>query len=334
MCEVSQTHRRFLLKSLLSFIAAAAIAPALVAGPVFAQDYPEKPINWIVPSSAGSQFDVLSRLITPKMSEALGQPIVIQNITGAGATIGAQVASEAAPDGYTLLLINANHPAGEALYPDLKYDLIESFDPVVRFTESYHVIVVQKDLEVASLADLLKLAKDKPGELNIAHAGVGSVTFMCAEIFKAEAGVDMVSIPYGGGGPAIAAVVSGETEVYGAPYATAKPFIDSGEVKALAMTSKERAQFAPDIPAVAETIPGFEFASFYGLVAPKGTPADVREKVRAALNTAVADESVSSKLGELGFEIIDEGPEEFTAFLKQEIEKTAAIVEKTGIGPQ
>ncbi len=178
------------------------------------------------------------------------------------------------------------------------------------------------------------MAKDKPGELNIAHAGTGSVTFMCAEIFKAEAGVDMVSIPYDGGGPAIASIVAGETQVYGAPYATAKPFIDSGEVKALAMTSKERPQFAPDIPTVAETIPGFEFTSFYGLVTPKGTPEDVRAKIRAALNTALADETVSSKLNELGFDLIDEGPEEFTAFLKREIEKTAAVVKRSGIGPQ
>jgi tripartite-type tricarboxylate transporter receptor subunit TctC len=318
----------------LAIAAAIGFAPVAISNAGMAQDYPSQDILWIAPSSAGSGFDVVSRIVAPKMSEILGQPIVIENITGAGATVGAAKAAEADPDGYTILLISINHAAAEALYKSLSYHLLTDFDPVVRFTTSYHVIVVKKDLEVATLADLVAKAKASPNELNIASAGVGSATFMCGELFKSAAGIEMTHIPYEGGGPAMASIVAGETDVYASPYDTAKPFIESGEIKALAVTAKERLPSAPDLPAAAETVPGFEFVSYYGLVVPKGTPPDIQEKIRAATIEAVADPKVAKQLTDLGFVLVDQGPAEFTAFLEEQIAAAKAAVEKAGIEPK
>ena len=321
------------VQGLLSAVALC-VASAAISGAAVAHTYPDRPITWVVPSSAGSGFDVISRIITPKLSEVLGQTVVVQNIAGAGATVGATTVAEAKPDGYNILLVNANHTAAEALYKDLKYNLIESFDPIVRFTNSYHVLVVRKDLEAQNLAELIEMAKKDPGGLDYASAGVGSVTFMCTEIFKVAAGIELTHIPYAGGGPAMASLVAGETDFYGAPYSTAKPFIQEGTVRALAMTSPERVSFEPDMPAASETVPGYQFMSWYGLVVPKGTPEDIRGKIRAALAEALADPAVKKPLADLGFEPIDEGPEEFAAFLKNEVDVTKKIVEDAGIQPQ
>jgi tripartite-type tricarboxylate transporter receptor subunit TctC len=292
----------------LAMAAALGLAPLTVSNAAIAQDYPSQDILFITPSSAGSGFDVVARLITPKMSEILGKPVIVENIAGAGATVGAAKAAEADADGHTILLISFNHAAAEALYKSLSYHLLEDFDPVIRFTSSYHVVVVKKDLEVATLADLIAKAKASPGELNYASAGVGSVTFMTGELFKSAAEIDMTHIPYEGGGPAMASVVAGETDVYVAPIDTAKPFIESGEVKALAVTSKEPLAALPDVPPAAETMNGFEFVNFYGLAVPKGTPPEVIEKIRAATTEAVADPKVGKQLSDLGFVLVEPGP--------------------------
>jgi tripartite-type tricarboxylate transporter receptor subunit TctC len=318
----------------LAIAAAMALAPLSVQGAAVAQDYPSEDIVFITPSSAGSGFDVVARLVTPKMSEILGESVIVENITGAGATVGAAKAAEADPDGHTILLISFNHAAAEALYKSLSYHLLENFDPVIRFTSSYHVVVVKKDLEVATLADLIAKAKASPGELNYASAGVGSVTFMTGELFKSAAGIDMTHIPYEGGGPAMASVVAGETDVYVAPLDTAKPFIESGEVKALAVTAKERLPALPDVPPAAETISDFEFVNFYGLAVPKGTPPEVIEKIRAATAEAVADPKVGKQLSDLGFVVVDQGPADFTSFLEAQIAAAKDAVEKAGIEPK
>jgi tripartite-type tricarboxylate transporter receptor subunit TctC len=321
-------------KALLAAAIAASVTVAAPQGALAQADYPSKPINWLVPSSAGSAFDVISRIITPKLSEILGQPVVIENVAGAGGTVGAAKAAQAQPDGYNVLNINNNHLAAESLYKNLSYDLIDSFDPVIRFVVSYHALVVRKDLEVQSVADLVAIAKAKPGELNIASAGIGSATFLCGELFKARAGTDIQHIPYEGGGPAMASIVAGETDVYCAPVATAKPFIDSGEVKALAVTSTKSLSLLPDLPPAAETVPDFEFTAWYGLTAPKGTPIEMRDKLRAGIVEAMADPANKAKFADLAVEPLDEGPEEFEAFLKKEVATTAELIEAAGIKPQ
>ena len=319
----------------LSILAlASGLAVTGLVGTGVAQEYPDRPITWIVPSSPGSAFDVISRIFTPKLSEVLGQSVVIQNITGAGGTIGAATAAEAKPDGYTVLFVNANHTAGEALYKNLTYDLLESFDPIVRLTNSYFVFVVNPSIEEQTLDEVVARAKEHPGEINYASAGVGSVTFMCGELFKSVADIDMTHIPYEGGGPAVASVVSGETDFYCAPYSTGKPFIEDGKVRALAVSSGERLSFLPDLPSASEAVPDFAFISWHGLVAPKGTPPEIREKIRTALIETFDDPKVKEQLAAIGEEIVNEGPEEFAAFLKNEVATMKKIVEDAGIAPQ
>jgi tripartite-type tricarboxylate transporter receptor subunit TctC len=327
---------RHVFRDRRSIFAAATIALAPVLAPMAAsaQDYPTKPITWIAPSSPGGGFDVISRILAPKLSELLGQSVVVQNIEGAGATIGAAVAAEAAPDGYTILLANANHTVGMSLYKDLKYDVVESFDPIVRFAEIFQVFIANPNLEAKTLADLVALAKEKPGELNAAHAGVGSPTHICLEQLKMQAGIDFTEIPYAGGGQALTSVVSGETDFECALYSASKSFIEAGQVKALAMTSKERIASAPDVPTAAETIPGFVFLGWFGALVPKGTPEPIRAKIGEAIKAAVADPAIKQKMIDLGLNPIDEGPEAFAAYIKKEVEDSKLLVEKAGIQPQ
>ena len=299
-----------------------------------AQDYPTKPITWIAPSSPGGGFDVISRILAPKLSEILGQSVVVQNIEGAGATIGAAVAAEAAPDGYTILLTNANHTVGMSLYKELKYDIVESFDPIIRFAESYQIFIANPKLEAKTIGDFIALAKEKPGELNVAHAGIGSPTHICLELLKMKTGIDFTEIPYAGGGQALASVVSGETDMECAVYSAAKSFIEGDQVRALAMTSKERTSFAPDIPTVAETVPDFVYLGWFGALVPKGTPEPVRAKIGDAIKTALADPAIKQKIIDLGMGPIDEGPDVFAAYLKKEVEDSRVLVEKAGIQPK
>jgi tripartite-type tricarboxylate transporter receptor subunit TctC len=221
------------VRKLKSFAVAALAGCASIASSatVIAQDYPSQPLVWIAPSSPGSGFDVVARIIAPKLSEVLGQSVIVENITGAGGTIGAARAAEADPDGYTVLMVNINHTSAEALRNDLPYNLLESFEPVIRFAASYYVYVVHPDVEATTLEEFIALAKERPDDFNVANAGIGSATFMSGEYFKSKAGLDIQHIPYEGGGPALASIVAGETQFYGAPLATAKPFIDDGGVR-------------------------------------------------------------------------------------------------------
>ena len=321
------------MRRIRNYVAAALAGTAMVAAShvAMAQDWPDRPIELIVPSSAGSGFDVVARAISDKLGSVLGQPIVIENIAGAGGTIGATKASEAKPDGYTVLLININHTVGEAIYQSKSYDLLTDFIPVVRFAKSVHAFVVNPNSKAQTLGDIIAMAKENPGGINYATAGVGSSTFMILELFKSEAGVEMTHIPYEGGGPALASVVAGETEFYGAPYSTSKPFIESGEVRALAASSKERLADMPDLPSASETIEGFDFVSWYGLVLPKGTPLEIRDKLYAAAEETLSDPVIKQRLVDIGFVDLIEGPDDFTAFLKDNVALMKELVDKAGI---
>jgi tripartite-type tricarboxylate transporter receptor subunit TctC len=310
------------------------LAPLALAGAAAAQDYPSQAITWIVPSSPGSGFDVIARIITPKLSEVLGQPIVIENLAGAGGTIGAARAADAKPDGYTILQVNINHTTAESLYKKLSYNLLTSFDPVDRFTTSSFVFLSSTKFGAKTLPEVISKAKANPGTINFGSGGVGSSTFIATELLMTTAGIDMTHIPYEGGGPSLAAEVAGETDFLASPYSTAKPFIESGQVNVLAISTKERAPYLPDVPTVAETLPGFEFTSWYGLVVPAGTPVGIREKIRSGMAEALQDSNVKARLAELGYDPLDEGPDEFGAFLKKDVATMKEIITKAGIEPQ
>lgn len=297
----------------------------------WAQAYPSKPIRYIVSSSPGSAVDTIGRIVAGGLTEALSQQVVVDNRAGAGGNIGAAMAAKAFPDGYTLFQVNNNHAAAVTLYRNLEYDLMRDFAPVTQFASSPYVIVVHPSLPVKSVSDLIKLARAKPGAINYASAGVGSGTFMAAELFRSKAGLNMLHVPYVGGGPALTAVISGETSVYVAPLSTALPHIRQGRLRPLGVTTGKRLALLPDYSTVAETVPGYEFNAWVGLLVPAKTPQETIAIIRSAVVSALNKPDVGKRLSDLGYVVIADRPEELAAHIKSEIEKMAKLIRQIGL---
>src|SRR5258708_31793876 len=279
----------------------ATCAALLLPHAAHAQAYPDRAISYIVPSSPGSSPDIVGRIMADALAKILGQPVVVLTRPGAGGTIAAAAAAKAAPDGHTILQANTNHSFSQTFYKNLGYNLAQDFSPVGRFASAFYIVVAHPKLGVTTLRELIEKARSAPGKLNYASGGVGAATFIVIEVLKAQAGIDLVHIPYAGGGPALASILSGVTEVYGSPYATAKPFVDDGKLVGLAVTSAERISYIPDTPTVAETLPGYEVTTWYGLMLPAGTPQAVPDKIQAATMQAVGMAATRQHLEELAY---------------------------------
>ena len=290
-----------------------------------AQDYPSKPIRYIVTSSPGSGLDIYGRIIAGGLTEVLGQQVFVENRAGAGGNIAAAIAAKAPADGYTLLQINNNHTINVTLYRNLTYDVIRDFSPIAKVFQSPYIIAVHPSLPVKSISELIKLAKSRPGELTYSSAGAGSGTFMATALFKSQTGVDMLHIPYVGGGPALRAVLSGGVPVYSAPLSSAITHIPQ-RLRALAVTSGKRHSLLPGVPTVAESVPGYEFDAWAGLMVPVNTPKEVIARVRSTVVSALNSPEVSKRLRDLGNDFVGDQPGELAAFLKQDIEKMAKLI--------
>jgi len=299
-----------------------------------AQSYPDRTITYVVPSSPGSSPDIVGRVMAEALAKILGQPVVVLNRPGAGGTIAAAAAAKSSPDGYTILQANTNHSFSQTLYKNLGYNLEQDFAPIGRFASAFYIVLAHPKLGVKTLKQLIDKAKAEPGKLNYASGGVGAATFIVTEVLKAQAGIDMVHIPYNGGGPALASILSGVTEVYGSPYATAKPFVDEGKLVGLAVTSTERIAYLPDMPTVAETLPNYEVTTWYGAMLPVDTPKPVRDKLQAAVAQAVATPETKRRLEEMGYVIMTDTPQEFAKFLHEDIEKMAALIKQYNLKPE
>jgi tripartite-type tricarboxylate transporter receptor subunit TctC len=311
----------------------AALAALLLPRDGHAQAYPDRTINYIVPSSPGSSPDIVGRIMAEALAKILGQPVVVLNRPGAGGTIAAAAAAKAAPDGYTVLQANTNRSFSQTFYKNLGYHLEHDFSPLGRFASAFYIVLAHPKLGVRTLGELIAKAKAAPGKLNYASGGIGAATFIVAEVLKAQAGIDIVHIPYNGGGPALAAILSGVTDVYGSPYATAKPFVDEGKLVGLAVTSAERIPFIPEVPTVAETLPGYEVTTWYGLVLPVGTPKAVRDKLQSAATQAVGMAETRKRLEELGYVTMQDTPEAFARFLHEDIEQMARLIKQYNLKP-
>jgi len=310
------------------------LIPAVRAAEVQAQQYPVKPIRYIVPSSAGSAVDTIGRVVAAGLSDVLGQQVVVEDRPGAGGNIGAAIAAKAIADGYTVLQVNNNHTTNVTLYKNLTYDLLRDFAPVTQLASSPYVMVVHPSLPVKSISELIKLAKAQPGLVQYASAGVGSGTFMVTELFKSQANLNMLHVPYNGGGPALTSVVSGETVLYGAPLATALPFLKQGKLRPLGVSSLKRLAAFPDYPAIAETLPGYEFTAWAGLVVPTGAPKQIIDALHAAAVTALHKPDVSKRLSDLGYVAVGDQPHELTTAMKTEIEKMAKLIRQNNLTAQ
>ena len=297
-----------------------------------AQTYPRSPIKIVVPFPPGGGTDLLARLLGQKLNESWGQPVVTDNRAGANGTIGAAIVSKSPPDGYTLLLVPSGFAVNPSMYPKLPYNTDKDFAPITQLAASPLLVLVHPSLPVASIKDLIALAKARPGQINYASSGIGSPPHLATEHFKSMAGVNMVHIPYKGGGPAIVDLLAGHVSVYFNAILQALPYAKSGKLRALAVTSPQRFAAAPDVPTIAEAaLPGYEMTNWYGLLAPGATPKDVVTKINAEVTKILNFADVKERLLADGAMVIGSTPEQFAAFLRQETAKFAKVVKASGM---
>jgi tripartite-type tricarboxylate transporter receptor subunit TctC len=299
------------------------------------QAYPAKPIRLILPFPPGGSTDIVARLIGQKLTESWGQPVLIENRPGAGGNIAAETAARAAPDGYTLFQVNVANAIGATLYPKLSYDLITSFAPVIQLATTPYVLLAHPTVPAKNTAELIALAKARPGQLNYASAGGGSATHLSGELLKSMAGVNIVHVPYKGTGPAVTALLSGEVDLYFATVPAALPLVEAKKLRALGVTSARRSPLMRDVPAIAEAgLKGYETSTWHGILAPAATPADIVAKLNAEIARTLAHPAVRERLVGQGLDPVGGTPEQFGAYLKSEISKWAVVVKASGARPE
>jgi tripartite-type tricarboxylate transporter receptor subunit TctC len=315
---------------------ATVLAAGLAAGSATAQTYPTKPVRILVGFAPGGPADVMARLLAPHMSIALGQPVVVDNRPGAGGTIAARAAAEAEPDGHTLLLGNTSTLViSPLIYRNIGYDPLKAFAPVARLGTTSNLLVANPsfaDKFASSLPALVAYAKANPGKLNYSSAGIGTPPHLIGEMFKYRAGINVVHVPYKGGGPSIQAVIAGEVEFTFENPAVSLPLAQAKTVRALAVTSDTRSAQAPDLPTMIESgLPDFASVSFTGVVAPAGTPAPVINRLNAVINDTLQAPDIAATLAKLSVDTKRETAGDFTAFLVKELERLAPVVKVAGI---
>jgi tripartite-type tricarboxylate transporter receptor subunit TctC len=313
--------------------ALALLAAAIAAWPaqVAAQAYPARPLRLVIPFPPGGSNDVVGRMIAVDLSTRLQQPVVVENVGGAGALIGTDLVARAPADGYTLLLVSVAFAFNPSIYK-LPYDPATAFAPVSILGAGPVVIAVTSKLPVATLQDLLTLAKARPGTLNYASAGVGSFQHLASELFKRQAGVDIVHVPFKGGGPAMMDVIAGNTQVAIGSLAQMLPQIKGGRLKALGIGSPARIAALPDVPTVSEAgVPGYEVTNWWGIVVPAGTPRPIIERLHKELSAITASPETKKRFEAEGGDPLQMGSEEFGRFIAAETAKWARVVKEGGI---
>jgi tripartite-type tricarboxylate transporter receptor subunit TctC len=316
-------------------LAAAFIALGL---PAFAQDYPNRPITFVVPFAAGGPTDTVTRLIAEPMSKALGQQIVVENVTGAGGTLAAGQVATAEPDGYTVLMHHIGMSTAPSLYPDLPYKPLEAFAPIGLVTEVPMTIIGRKDLEPQTLKELIDYVKAHKDEVTYANAGIGAASHLCGLLFMSAIDTQVTTVPYQGTGPALTDLVGGQVDFMCDQTTNTTGQIKGGEVKAYAITTKARNGALPDVPTAEEAgLPGFEVSVWHGLYAPAGTPDDIVQKLSSALKTALKDQNVIDSLAKLGSGPVAEDqatPEALRERLKSQIDLWKPIIAAAGTKAQ
>ena len=311
-------------------LAAAACCASLAA----AQPYPDRPIRLVIPYPAGAGIDIVARMIAPKVSEGLGQPVVIENRAGAGAIIGVEAVAKATPDGYTLGMADAGPLAiNPAIYAQLPYDPVRDLAPVVLVSTLPTILIAHPSLNVTTIGELVALARQKPGTINFASGGTGTANHLAMELFKAQAGIDIVHVPYKGTAPALTGVLSGNPPIMFSNLLSAGPLIKSGKVRALAIASGQRTMALPDLPTIAEAgVPGYQFQGWFGIVAPAATPAPVLDRLNREFRRVLEQPEIRQRLlTEGGMEAGGGSPEAFGTLWRNEIGVWGKVVKERGI---
>ena len=317
-------------------VAALCAASMLHSGASMAQAWPSKPIRMMVPFPPGGSTDIVARIVAQKLSERLGQSIVIENRGGGGGTIGTAAVAKSAPDGYSLAVASTStHVVAPGVYPKLEYDPVKDFAPVGLMAVSPYLLVVNPAVNAKSLKELVVLAKQQPGKLNYASAGIGSTTHLAMEMLKAATGTFMLHIPYSGNGPAGTAVVGGQVEILFGSLPALLPHAKSGRVRALAVGTPKRSPSLPDVPTVAESgYPGFDASLWLAIMAPAGTPQPVIDRLNKELVTLIAAPETREALDKAGAEPLSGTPAELAAMIRDGIPKYARVIKAAGVKPE
>ncbi len=300
-----------------------------------ADTFPTKPVRMVVGFNAGGAPDILARLLGERLHDRMGQPIVVDNRPGATGNIGAELVATANPDGYTLFMATVSVAIGPTVYKSLKFSVPKSFAPVSMVASVPLILVVNPKLPVNSVQDLIKVAKAKPGSLNYATPGYGSPQHLTAELFKLKVGVNMVHIPYKGGGQANAALLAGESHLFFSGMPPALPHVKAGRLRALAVTTAKRSPSAPEVPTVGEAgLPGFEADNWHAILAPAGTPPTVVKRLHQAIAAALTEQELARRFETQGAEARSSTPPQLTAFIRAEVTKWADVAKAAGVEPQ
>jgi tripartite-type tricarboxylate transporter receptor subunit TctC len=303
---------------------------ALNAGQAVAMEYPARPVHWIVAFPAGGANDTVARIIGQYLSERLGQAFIIENKAGAGGNIGTQAALNAPADGYTLLFAAPHNAINATLYKKLPFNFSRDITPIAGIARTPNVMEVNPSVPANTVAEFIAYAKANPGKINMASGGTGTAIHLSGELFMAMTGVKLVHVPYRGGAPALTDLIGGQVQVMFDNLPSSMAHIQSGKLRALAVTTLARAQALPDVPSVAETVPGYEAGIWYGVVAPKGVPPEVVEKLSAAFKAALVDPKIKARLADLGCTPMPMSPAEFGSLLISETEKWAKVIQFSG----
>jgi tripartite-type tricarboxylate transporter receptor subunit TctC len=320
-------RRRFLLLA-----AGVAVSPA-VSRLAWADGYPTRPVHLIVGFAAAGPSDIAARLVGQLLSERLGQSFVVENHPGAGSNLATEMVVQAAPDGYTLLLIGSPNAINATLYEDLKYNFIRDIAPVARIMSVMNVMVVNPSFPAKTVPEFIAYAKANPHKVNMATAGNGSPPHMFGELFKVMAGVDLVTVAYRGGGPALVDLIGGQVQVMFEGITSSIQYIRAGKLRALAVTSATRSAALPDVPSIGEFVPGYDASGWIGIGAPKDTPAEIVEKLNKEINAGLADPQFIARIVDIGGAPAPMSPADLSGFIASETEKWAKVVKFSGAKP-
>jgi tripartite-type tricarboxylate transporter receptor subunit TctC len=317
-------------RQFLHLAAGAAALPALSQF-ASAQAYPTRPVRLVVgyPPAGGS--DIYARLMGQWLSERFGQSFIIENRPGAGGNIGTEAVVRAPPDGYTLLLVSPANAINATLYSSLNFNFIHDIAPVASISREHLVIVVHPSFPAKTVPEFIAYAKANPGKLNFASGGIGNPLHVSGELFKMMTGVNMLHVPYRGGGPALTDLLGGQVQVMFAAMASSIEFIRAGKLRALAVTTAARSEALPDVPTVGESVPGYEASTWYGVGAPRNTPAEIVEKLHKEINAALADPKLKARLADLGGTVIDGSSADFGKLIAEETEKWGKVIRAANI---
>ena len=299
-----------------------------------AQDYPARTIRLVVPSTPGGTSDILARILAPKLSEALGQQVVVDNRAGASTVIGVALAAKSAPDGYTIVITPAALATNPSMFIKLPFDTLRDLAPISRLVEGPSMLIVHPSVPAKNVKELIALAKAKPGSLIVASSGKGTVPHLAHELFRIMAGVDMPQVLYKGTGQGMISVISGELALFYASPIAVMPLINAGKLRGLGVSTKARLQALPEVPTIAETLPGYEATQWFGILAPAGTPRPIIDRLHRELARALRAQDLNARLVADGMVVVASTPDEFARHIKSDMEKWAKVIQAAGIKPE